>query len=83
MVWVYEDLQYYESGIYQHVYRNTVGGWSACEFVGYGEENGVKYWKVKNVWGREWGENGYFRILRGNGDLGEAYIKSDCYQAIV
>ncbi|CAL6043485.1 Cathepsin_B [Hexamita inflata] len=83
MLWVYEDLYYYESGIYQHMYGKDMG-WSSCEFVGYGEENGVKYWKVKNIWGRQWGENGYFRILRGSPYYGgESQIEYECVQAQV
>jgi len=42
--------------------------------VGYGEDNGSKYWKVKNSWGATWGMNGYILLGRGNGSKGTCGI---------
>lgn len=62
---VYEDFLLYKSGIYVHSKGKEVGS-HAVKVLGWGEENGVKFWLVANSWNENWGEKGFFRIFRGN-----------------
>lgn len=41
-------------------------GGHAVRMIGWGEENGIKYWICTNSWNDGWGEKGTFRIKRGN-----------------
>ena len=61
---VYSDFENYAGGIYHHVHGDEAGG-HAVKLVGWGAENGTKYWRLANSWNKYWGENGYFRIKRG------------------
>jgi len=33
-------------------------------------ETSEDYWKIKNSWNNEWGDHGYFKILRGVNECG-------------
>ncbi|XP_030767592.1 cathepsin B-like [Sitophilus oryzae] len=66
---VYEDFISYKSGIYQYVSGDFAGS-HVIKIIGWGVENDVKYWIVANSWNERWGENGYFRIKRGNNECG-------------
>jgi cathepsin B len=66
---VYSDFANYSQGIYHHTEGSQLGG-HAVRIVGWGVENGIKYWKVANSWNPYWGEKGYFRIRRGINDCG-------------
>lgn len=53
----------YKSG----VYSNTNCGTSVNHgviVVGYGTENGVDYWLVRNSWGPNWGDKGHIKMVR-------------------
>jgi len=66
---VYGDFPTYKSGVYTHTSGSYLGG-HAVTLVGYGELDGQKYWKIKNSWNENWGNNGHFLIARGNNECG-------------
>ena len=63
------SFQFYRSGVYDSKNCGTNLDHGVL-LVGYGEEKGVPYWKVKNSWGTTWGDKGYIKILRGTGLCG-------------
>ena len=74
------ELYYYSGGIFTSNARRVEGSFEkevkpweftnhAVTCVGWGEENvngsTEKYWILKNSWGQNWGDKGYFKLKRG------------------
>ena len=64
-------LQFYSGGVYRHEHCSTDNLDHAVLAIGYGEdrETGEEYWLLKNSWGPGWGEEGYFRLARNQGNM--------------
>ena len=63
------NLQFYESGIIDADSCSPAGRGiqsinHAALVVGWGEEGGKRYWLVKNSYGTDFGEHGYFKLER-------------------
>lgn len=68
---VYADFESYTGGVYQHVTGDYLGG-HAVKILGWGvdAQSNLPYWLVANSWNTDWGEKGFFRILRGSDECG-------------
>ncbi|XP_053614540.1 cathepsin B-like [Plodia interpunctella] len=66
------DLLHYKKGVYKlSVPINDQCGGHAVKLMGWGVENGTKYWLLANSWNTYWGElGGFFKFLRGENHLG-------------
>lgn len=67
---VFEDFAHYKSGVYSYVSGNYIGG-HAVKLIGWGTTiEGITYWLLANSWNRQWGQDGYFQIRRGENECG-------------
>ncbi|GBF89567.1 hypothetical protein Rsub_02285 [Raphidocelis subcapitata] len=76
------DFKYFAGGVYSSTTCSNDDLDHAVLLVGYGEENGVPYWLIKNSWSTYWGDNGYVKMLRTDGGGTDCGITTDPVVAI-
>ena len=74
----YDSFYDYDRGVYRPTPSERDAGGHAIQVIGWGEDDGQKYWILENSWGADWGETkanqpctgagdcGYFRHIRGD-----------------
>nr|AYV99606.1 venom polypeptide [Dolopus genitalis] len=69
------------SGVYNDPDCNKYESDHYVLIVGYGVDNGIPYWLIKNSWSAEWGINGYMKLARNQKNL--CHIASEAFYPIV
>ncbi|XP_074579378.1 cysteine proteinase 2-like [Curcuma longa] len=75
---VVRDFRLYKGGVYtsKTCGKTPMDVNHAVLAVGYGVENGIPYWLIKNSWGDYWGVDGYFKMEMGKNMCGVATCAS-------
>jgi len=75
---VIDGFRLYTSGVFtsDHCGTTPMDVNHAVLAVGYGVEDGIPYWLIKNSWGADWGADGYFKMELGKNMCGVATCAS-------
>ena len=75
------DVQYYSSGILSP--SDCTESNHAVILVGYGVEDGMEFWIIRNSWSEYWGEDGYVRIEKNVANQNSCFITQEAWAPIV
>lgn len=69
MFFVHQSFISYKSGVYESLgLLDPMLGGHAIKILGWGNEANKPYWLVANSWNEEWGDHGFFKIVRGKNE---------------